>query len=73
MAKRNIVSTKVDKDYFEKFFEPERRRINAKLNLNLSQTKFTAFIHQSGAKLTFPKQRRAVMNRNSRKRIGGLF
>lgn len=70
MAIRNHVSIKVDKNYFEKFFEPERRRLSGKLGLNLSQQKFTAYIHRSGARLNFPKG----MNLNPiRKRRGKLY
>ena len=57
MAKRNMVSCKVDKDYFEKFFEPERRRLSSKLGTNLSQQKFTSYLYRSGARLVFPRQK----------------
>jgi hypothetical protein len=70
MAIRNHVSVKMDKNYFEKFFEPERRKLSSKLGLNLSQTKFTSYLHRSGAQLIFPK----TMNINPiKKRRGKLY
>lgn len=54
-AKRQLVSIKVDKNYFEKFFEPERIRISRIKGCNFSQSSFTAFIAASGARLKYPK------------------
>ena len=70
MAKRNHVSIKVDKDYYDKFFEPARRSLSNRLGYNFSQEKFTAYIHRSGAKLKFPKPRSTFAPKT--KRYGGL-
>lgn len=70
MAKRNHVSIKVDKDYFEKFFEPARINLSNKLGINFSQQKFTAYIQRSGAKLKFPKPKNTFAPK--KKYRGGL-
>ena len=58
MSKRyNFVSIKVDKNFFENFFEPERKKLEAKFNRSLSQAKFTEFLYKSGSKLWYPKQK----------------
>lgn len=70
MAQRNHVSIKVDKDYYEKFFEPERKRLSSKLGVNFSQMKFTSYIYRSGAKIQFPKMKNTFAPKS--KKRGGL-
>ena len=57
MAKsRNSVHLIVDRNYFDKCFEPERRRLSNKIGKDLSQSKFTAYLHASGARIRYPKK-----------------
>jgi hypothetical protein len=44
MAKRNNVSVKLHKDYFEKIFEPGRRSLERKFGVSFSQTKYTEYL-----------------------------
>lgn len=53
--RNNSVTIKVDKNYFENHFEPERRSLEKRLGLPMTQTKFTAYLANSGAKIQFPK------------------
>ena len=56
MSKRyNFVSIKVDKNFFDNMFEPERKKLEMKLNKRISQPKFTEFLYRSGSKLWNPK------------------
>lgn len=56
MSKRNqYVSMKVHKSFFDSIFEPERRRIQGKIGINLPQTTFTEMLAKSGAKFNYPK------------------
>jgi hypothetical protein len=52
----NFVSIKVDKNFFDKMFEPERKKLELKFDKRISQPKFTEFLFKSGGKLWFPKQ-----------------
>ena len=70
MAKKNSVCTKLDKDYYDKFFEPERRKLSSKLGINLSQQKFTSYLYRSGAKIQYPKVNKTFAPK--RFRNGGL-
>lgn len=57
MAIRNKnVCIKVDKVYFDKIFEPERRKLQNKLGVNFTQSNFTAYMARSGAKIVYPKR-----------------
>jgi hypothetical protein len=56
MAKRNQdVCIKVNKNFFDRIFEPERRRLSNKFGLNISHSKFTSYLANSNAKLSYPK------------------
>lgn len=45
MAKRmNHVHITVDKMYFDKCFEPQRRKLEKKLGVSFSQKSFTAYL-----------------------------
>ena len=71
MAIRNKnVCIKVDKNYFESFFEPERKRLEKKLGVSFTQPKFTAFLARSGATLNYPKMNNMFAPKKKR---GGNF
>lgn len=69
-TKNRPVTIKVDRNYFENFFEPERRRLSSKLGINLTQAKMTAYIASSGAKLKYPKNNMKYFG--YRKKRGGF-
>ena len=70
MAKRNQnLCIKVDKYYFDRVFEPERKRLSTKFGINFTQPKFTAYIARSGATLKYPKRNNQFA---PKKRRGGL-
>lgn len=58
MAKKKYslsnTSISVDKKYFDNCFEPERKRLGKKLGMNLTQRQFTAYLHNSKAKIQYP-------------------
>lgn len=61
-SNRNSVYMAMDRNYFDKCFEPERRKLQKKLGLNnLTQQKFTAILHASGAKIKFPKRNNSFL------------
>lgn len=57
MANRNrsTVHIKVDKNYFDKCFEPERIKLQNRIGINFSQANFTAYLAASGAKIKYQK------------------
>ena len=66
---KNLVHLVVDKNYFDNCFEPERRRLQTKLGIsNLSQAKFTAYLHASKNKINIQK-RNKFTSRGFRLRI----
>jgi hypothetical protein len=64
------VSIKVHPLYFDNIFEPERKRLQNKLGVSFSQSKFTEYLAKSNAKIVYPKQRNNFAPK--RKRNGGL-
>lgn len=52
MALRNKkVAMNADKDFFDKLFEPSRKKIEKQLGTKVSQVNFTKMIFKSGLKL----------------------
>lgn len=47
MATRDYTIVKMHKDYFDKVFEPKRKKLEANLGIRLSQTKFTHYLSKS--------------------------
>jgi len=41
--------------YFDKIFEPNRKRLELKLGIKLSQTKFTEYLAKNKLGIEFPK------------------
>jgi hypothetical protein len=52
---RDHVSIKVDRGYFDNCFEPNRKMLENKLGVKLTQSKFTAILNRSGAKIKYPR------------------
>lgn len=57
---------KVDRYYYDNFFEPERKKLEKKLGVSLTQPGFTAYIARSGAKIKFPKIKNNFAPKKSR-------
>ena len=72
MAKpNNGVIIKVHKNFFDKIFEPERKRLQAKFGLSkFTQPQFTEFLAKSNIKITYPKRNNKFAP--IKKRRGGL-
>ncbi len=70
VLKKKSVTMKVDFDFFEKTFEPARRRMEAKIGSRVGQVDFTKMIHKSKMSLNiklnlFPKKN-ARKNKNKK-------
>lgn len=50
--RKTNVSIQVDRDFFEKVFEPSRMKIQKKLGVKVSQLKFTRMIFKNNMDLT---------------------
>lgn len=55
MANRNRTTILVDTDFFNKSFEPGRKKAEIDLGIKLSQRKFTEMLTKNGFKFTMPK------------------
>lgn len=69
MVNRNNshVCINVDKSYFEKVFEPERKRLQKKWNINqFTQRQFTAVLAKSKINIKYPKLNNKFMPRRKR-------
>ena len=62
--KNKHVIIKVDKHYFDNFFEPERKRLGSIFGREFKQREFTAFISHSGAKIKYPKMNKKFFPKN---------
>jgi len=62
----------VDKTYFDKCFEPERRRLSNKMGITFTQKSFTAYIAASGARIKYPKIRTIRKDNRFAPKKGGL-
>jgi hypothetical protein len=51
----NSVHISVDRLYFEKMFEPQRRRMEKKMKIPLSQSKFTELVARKRLGIKLPK------------------
>ena len=49
------VTIRVDKTYFERVFEPERRNLGIKIGREFTQREFTAYIARKKLKIKTPK------------------
>ncbi len=49
-------SMRVDPGFFDNIFEKERKRLEKKLGVRLTQRKFTEFLAKKNARFEFPKQ-----------------
>lgn len=52
---RNSVNISVDRLYFERMFEPQRRKMERKMKVPLSQVKFTALVARKRLGIKVPK------------------
>ena len=48
---------RVDKNYLENIFEPNRRELEKKLGIKLSQTQFTKYLARANLGFKFPKHK----------------
>ena len=71
MANRNkqLVSIKVHNSFFDNIFEPERRRLQNKLGVNFSQTKFTEYLAKSKIQIKYPKGNHKFFPRKVKKGV----
>lgn len=56
----------VDADFFNKTFEPGRKKAELDLGIKLSQRKFTEMLTKNGFKLNMPKMNRKIKLNNRR-------
>lgn len=58
MANRNkdFVHIKVDRNYFDKIFEPERRKAQARAGINLTQPAFTQMLWRANVKFKYGRK-----------------
>lgn len=72
MANKNRpVSISVHPLYFDRVFEPERRKLQDKLGVNFSQTKFTEYLVRSNSKIVYPKNKNTFAPKRSKR--GGFI
>lgn len=64
------VSISVHPTFFDKIFETERRGLEKRLGVGLSQRQFTEYLARSNAKIKYPKPSNQFAPRRSRR--GGL-
>lgn len=55
MAK--VVHIMANQMYFDRIFEPSRKKLELKLKIKLSQAKFTEYLAKNNLGIKFPKQR----------------
>lgn len=56
--KNRPVTLRVDKHYFDKVFEPARKRMQNRLGLSkFTQPQFTAYLAKSKMKIKYPKMK----------------
>lgn len=60
------VSIKVDKMYFDRIFEPDRKKLGVKIGRNFSQKEYTAYLARKKLKIHAPKMGRAFATRRFR-------
>ena len=54
---RKSVHIVANKLYFDRIFEPSRKKLELKLKIRLSQDKFTEYLAKNNLGINFPKQR----------------
>jgi hypothetical protein len=52
------VSLKVDKMYFDRIFEPNRRKLSTKIGRNFTQREYTAYLARKSLRIGIPKRSR---------------
>jgi len=57
MVKDQLVSIRVNKNFFDNIFEPARKKQEVKMGIRISQSKFTKFLDKSKAEFKLPKQK----------------
>jgi hypothetical protein len=62
----------VHNSFFNNFFEPERKKMEAKTGCKVSQSKFTEFLSKAKIKISYPKIDDVFAPRKSRRRRDGL-
>lgn len=55
-SRKDLVCMKVHRSFFDRLFEPERRKAENRLGIKLSQAKFTEFVAKSNMPICKPKQ-----------------
>ena len=70
MKTQRGVSIKVHPTFFDKIFETERRNLQTKLGVGLSQRAFTEYLVKSNAKISYPKINNTFAPKRTRR--GGL-
>jgi hypothetical protein len=66
---RNIVHIMANKKYFDRIFEPNRKKLEVKLGIKLSQPKFTEYLANNNLGINFPKFKMFPNKINKRMRI----
>jgi hypothetical protein len=56
MAKKSV-HIMANQLYFDRIFEPSRKKLELKLKIRLSQDKFTEYLAKNNLGINFPKQR----------------
>ena len=72
MAKRlrrseRVVSLHVHPLFFDRIFESERRNLQSKLGVQLSQREFTEYLAKSNAKISYPKMNNIFAPKKNRR------
>lgn len=67
--RQRITSVRTDANFFEKYFEPERKKLEMKLGVNISQPKFTQMISGFKYKPSVIKQNKVNLKNNFRRRL----
>lgn len=53
---KKVVSMKISLNFFNNVFEPERRKLENKLGIKVTQPKFTEFLFKNKVKFVLEKQ-----------------
>ena len=57
------VSIRVDKDYFDKVFEPDRKKLSQKIGKNFNQREYTAYLARKKLRIKMPKMKNTFATR----------